>query len=323
MGAIVAKARGLSSAEALLSRLIGKVEETRDTARWSGGYGEEVTGAALEALARLRPDSPLIPKAFRYLMTRRKAGAWETTLSTAQILIAAMSEVRRLKAATADFTATVVLNGKPVGRIHLERASMLAHPDPIKLPLTALGKGQNRVRLEIQSGSRLYYSVVLDQDIRMTTFAAASAPDFDFKREFFTVSPQRLEDGSTRQMPSGNPVEQARSGQILRCRLTFKANKDVSDFVAEVPMPSNLHIVDEEEPLDGLTWQWWWSRSVFTDDKAVIFGSLEANKPAVADIAVRAEAPGRTEGMPAVLYRMYQPDQRALTGSYRFEVLPR
>jgi len=99
--------------------------------------------------------------------------------------------------------------------------------------------------------------------------------------------------------------------------------KTLSNTMIEVPIPSNMRIIDEDEPLDGQTWDWWWGRSVFTDDKAVFFGSVESGRPQVIEFAVRAESPGTCVALPATLFRMYQPDERVSTSGLRLEVTPK
>ena len=118
-------------------------------------------------------------------------------------------------------------------------------------------------------------------------------------------------------------VSQIKSGEVVRCRVTIKTTKPLDNVIVQVPIPSNMRIIDEEEPLDGMSWQWWWARSVFTDDRAVFFGSIPADKPQIIEFAVRAESPGLCIALPAELYRMYQPDERYSTSAFRFEVTPK
>src|SRR5690606_8686812 len=61
-------------------------EETADIRNWN--TDTRTTAIVLDALVRLRPDSDLLPNVVRWLMTARRADAWETTQETAWAVMA-------------------------------------------------------------------------------------------------------------------------------------------------------------------------------------------------------------------------------------------
>ena len=319
---VSSKERGLSSplAKSAYDEVMSRKEETKDSCHWAETYGYESTGAAWEAVVAVDPQSPLSEKIARYLFSAQKNGQmWSSTRDTARILVSATKYLRQTHDVGGSVTVAVTLNGSPVQTLSLQGTTV----STIKVPEGLLRKGTNTVGLNLTGQGKLYYSCNFVQQTRQATFRAENAPDFTLKREFFTLSTQRLQDGTLRRMPTTTPVHSARSGEVLACRITIVPNSTVSQFICEVPIPSNMRIVDEEEPLDGSTWQWWWSRSVFTERKAVFFGSVDPGGPKIVEFAVRAEAPGLCEALPGTMYRMYQPDQRAVTDGYVMEVRPK
>lgn len=307
----------------LYQLLLSRAEETRDTMHWPDTGWYEGTGTALEALAVMEPDSTRVEKAFRYLQASRRGDSWTSTRDTARILVSATSYLAKTKELAVDEDVNVQVNGRTVLNRRFSRSDLTASPATVTIPLSGLNKGSNAISVTGKGTGRIYLSAELTQDVRLDQATARATPDFTFERAFYRSTPRRLEDGTLRLVVGNRPVESAQTGEVLRCRITVTAKRPLSNIIAEVPVPSNMRILEDEEPLDGATWDWWWSRSVFTDDRAVFFGDVEAGKPQVIEFAVRAESPGRCCVLPASLYRMYQPDDKAWTSSGFFEVKPR
>ncbi|MBS1721780.1 MAG: hypothetical protein JSS66_02105 [Armatimonadetes bacterium] len=312
---LAAKSITLSGLEPAVAELMRRAEVTKDYAKWSGPYGEESTGSALEAMIAVQPQSPLIEEAVG-LFVQQQTNQWSSTRETARILLAITAYLRLHPEQVTNAPIQTFVNGRAIA------PSIEGGMAKITLPLDQLKHGANSVRFT-GKGS-VYYNVRLSQQVREAFFNVHSGNgDYTLTRDFFTTSPKRMDDGTVRLITGTAPIHKLKSGDIVRCRLTFKARTDVSRLIVEVPIPSNMRIVDSDEPTDGATWNWWWNRSVFTDDKAVVFGSLQAGSSNVIEFAVRAEAPGKCEALPCVAYRMYQPDERVETTGYSMEVVQR
>jgi len=308
----------------LYKRLINMADETRDTMHWPDSGWYEPTATGLEALALMEPNSPRIAKVFRYLQTSRRGDSWTSTRDTARIIVSASEYLRRTKELTVDENVVVKVNGREIARHHFSGADLSATPFKVELPFASLQKGANKVSFVVKGTGKVYYSVALTQVVRMAEMPATSkSDDFTLTRAFYKSAPKRLEDGTIRMVVGNSPVTQAKSGEVLRCRITVTTKKALSNVMAEVPVPSNMRIIDDEEPLDGASWDWWWSRSVFRDEKAVFFGSVKPGRPQVIEFAVRAESAGTCVALPASLFRMYQPDERVTTSAFNMEVLPK
>ena len=132
----------------------------------------------------------------------------------------------------------------------------------------------------------------------------------------------RLEDGSLRYQVGKSSRTSFRSGEVFRVRLTIKTDAAMSYVAVEDPLPSNMRIVDADQPEPGYDWMNWWSNSTFFDDKATFFmGSLPEGE-SVVEYAVRAEATGVGTALPARAYPMYQRDILATSSQMRLEVRP-
>ncbi len=304
-------------------QLMSQAVETKDTLHWQDDGWYEATGSALEALVSVEPESPKIGKVFRYLMGARRGTEWTSTRDTARVLVSAAAYLSRTKEPVSSSPVTVQVNGTTVSTVDFSNPKNLGGAT-VTVPMSDLRRGSNQVSIQLAGSGKVYYDATLEQQVRDDKLSAEStAKDFSLQRTFHTVKAERLQDGTLRLVVSEQPASQFHSGDVVRCRLTVSCTHLLDRAILEVPIPSNCRIVDDDEPLDGLTWEWWWDRSVFLDDRAVFFGSFEPGKPRVIEFALRAESPGVCVALPASLNRMYQPDEKASTAGLAVEVLPK
>jgi len=211
------------------------------------------------------------------------------------------------------------VNGKVLKQVRLEPAKMITDTT-VDIPASALPAGDAKVELR-STGGRVYYQAELKQAMVRPHFEAA-APDkgFTIERSFYLMQPTRLADGTMKLLPSERPVTSAPSGSILRCVLSVKNSKDRRFMQFECPMPSNLHIAEREDPLEGENWSFWWAQTVIRSDRIEFFCDYLREKSETIAFMVRAESPGVASALPATAMNMYDPTDRTSSADTTFEV---
>lgn len=314
---------GGSRADAVYQALLKRADETESTLEWPQEGWSEPSAAGLQAVVAFEPDSPRVMKAVRSLMAARRGQMWSSTRDTARVLMGLVNAAGRFPA-PATGEVSVRIDGREVASVKLG-VDTAGVPKTVTVPWKDLPKGRFKLEIVPSGDGAFPYSaeyrqaVAEDRPSPLTTI-----PNLRFTREYYALRTERLEDGRyvTRRSPA--PVTRAQSGQILRCRIVVWTDRPLTHVMIEDPIPSNFRIVDSDVPSFGYSWDEWWSRSVYLDDKAVIFADqVVPGKAWAVEYAVRAEIPGKCAARPAVLSKMYQPDSRASTSAIEFEVTPR
>src|SRR6185436_18982316 len=89
--------------------------ETNDT---------EATALSLKALARIKPDSPLLPKIARWLVSNRHSGYfWDSTKDTAFAILGLIDYLKVSRELSPDYDLEVYLNGENVLTQHVSSAA--------------------------------------------------------------------------------------------------------------------------------------------------------------------------------------------------------
>lgn len=307
--------------------LLAKAEETASLLNWdTNEWDREATAAGLNALVAMEPDSPRIGKVLRYLGEVRRGQGWASTRDTAMVVAAVSEYLVRGSELRPDYGWSVRVNGRAVGTGRFER---VGSSQVLKVPFEALTPGRNEVRLGKQGPGRLYATAKITGFVpQQTAHGGTTLQGMTLDRQYVRMEPTRQEDGTLRLVP-GATVRSARSGEVFHVRLTLTVPDTQSYVMIEDPIPSHCRIVDNEarqasfESSEDAAWGYWWSRSVYLDDKATLFAGYLAKGRHVFEYAVRAESPGLCVAAPAVASRMYQPDLRAYTPELAFEVKPR
>ncbi len=322
--------RSLRERDRWYALLFSRADEAASYLSWPDEGCYEDTGAALEAVALVEPNSKRMNKALNYLMLHRRGAAWCSTRDTALVLMAATEGLTPSREPAGDRTVVVSLNGRVLETVRLTQGALPSSGRAIgvgtlarklRVPLAGLASGDNALRVQVLGGGSVQYSVAFRQTRYVKpTRVGAGTEGLTLTREYFRLEPQRLESGALRMRPSKRPISSLRSGEVYRCRLTIQATKPHSYLMVEDPIPSNCRIV---EPVEVEPWEEWtydYSGEAYFDDHATFFFDVVRPGKRVIEYAIRAESPGTSLARPAEAYRMYQPDARARSGSMSFEV---
>lgn len=309
--------------KAAVSRLEAIADVGPSQARWApsdNAWGEEPNALALVALSVADPENPLIDKVVRGMMANRRGGGWTSTRDTAYSIIGLVSVLNRSSATPAATSANVSIGGKVVQQVAIDPSS--SEGVTVTIPIDKLPSGAFAVTVTANSG-QLYYTGELRQFVQDEELQAASNdPELAVTRVYRRMEPRRVEDGTTRLMPSEKPVTEAKAGDLIQVEITLSAKSARRYVMVEDPIPSSCRISDRADIADGEEWGWWWSRTVIRDDRIAFFAQEIPKGEHKLTYMMRVESPGLTSGLPTHVERMYEPERWASPAENRLKVNP-
>jgi uncharacterized protein YfaS (alpha-2-macroglobulin family) len=187
------------------------------------------TALALSAFTQIRPGHELEPGIVRWLMGQRRQQGWGTTNETSYAVLGLTDHLLTTSfsdaAEAVDYT--IWLNGKAVATGALQRGEPAMS---LEIPAAQLENGINQLRVSQSGGHRLYYGI--HNRVLLAQEKIESAGVIDLQRTY--LDPQ-----------SGEPVETAEAGQLVRVRLTVVTSEDASYVLVEDHLPGGLEALNE------------------------------------------------------------------------------
>jgi len=315
---------GLAKRNQAIRRMLFLAKETKSTLSWKeeDWWGYETTGRCFQALETIQPDSPLIAKIVTELMQVRRGALWYSTRDTAAIMLAMADYLRHTKELLSPAQFTVLVNGRAVSDVQFAQGAFPDKPTSIKLHITELKLGQNKIEFQAKSGV-CYYTATLKQYVAADDLAALpEGTQLSVSREYYKLEARRLEDGTMKLLPSKQPITDYKSGDVIQCVLKIHADADRDYVFVEDPTPSGLHVTDRETPDEGENWAYWWSRTVILDDRVCLFASHVNGGDSAMSYVLQAENPGTCSALPTTIYNMYDASDTASSGAIALEVTP-
>lgn len=307
--------------------------ESVDTAYW--GTSTRATAVALDALARLAPDDPLIPQATRWLMIARSADRWETTQETAWSIIALTDVMLATGELQADYAWGAAVNTEPRGEGQVTPEN-LREPVEVTIPVgELLREWPNAVEISRGEGNgTLYYSANL-AIYRPVEQLEAESRGITVQRQYCAVSNTLDTLGWNENFGDCTPVTSAQPGDLVEVRLTLTLPRMRNYLVVEDFYPAGMEPVDPtlntevQEGLEAETRQidtgdtWWWptfDHQELRDERAVFYARWLAAGTYEVRYFLRAAIPGEYRVLPATASEMYFPDVRGRSAGELFTV---
>ncbi|MCB0216447.1 MAG: Ig-like domain-containing protein [Chloroflexi bacterium] len=315
-----------------LSELVDKVDERGATASWPRGAATswdyhswrtmssdtKNTAMALLALARLDPQSPLAPKALRWLMDQRQGRYWGwSTHDTAWTVLALTDWVVASGELTESYDWRVTLDGRELAAGRHVPGPIATLP-PIRVSGAALSPGPHRLELSKTAGGTLYYSGAGRLALYYPDFqaAAAAGSGIALTREYLPIEGRAGAEGW-------------QTGDLIDVRLNLTTSQDLHYVLVEDWLPAGFEAVNTA--LDTETqrlpsgerpwWRWWgYERRELRDERVTFFSSWLRAGTHRFEYAVRAVTPGRFGARPAEAYAMYRPELWGRSTSERVDV---
>jgi uncharacterized protein YfaS (alpha-2-macroglobulin family) len=314
----------------LLDNLREAAIQTTSTVHWSDEgdlaiYNRKVMGSSVrttamvaDALALLDPESPLLPKAVRWLMDQRQGQGWGDTQKTSFAILALSDYLLGSQEQVAGSLYQVYVNGGLWQEGQLDRADsgqtlVLTYTQAIS-PVILL-PGENQVRFVLAGSGqaptgRLYYSLAL---LAQRTPTQGEIPALQTHERSITIQREYL------LHDTGEPTTQFRHGELVEVRLTLDVPEDSWYVVVDDPLPAGFEALNErlgttshiaslyEEPV-YLWQQYGYNRKDVRDERVTFFITHLAAGEQTLTYLMRATTAGDFAALPAQAYPMYEPE---------------
>ena len=288
--------------------------ETNDT---------EATALSLKALARIKPDSGLLPRVARWLVSnRRNSFYWESTKDTAFAIFGLIDYLKVSQELSPDYDLEIYLNGE---NVLTQRVSSAAASQTLTIYRKANEvAGNNEVRVVKRGKGMLYFSSSLDYYTGEEDVAARGSADLNLTREYLRL--KVVEDGYKLKWKTEPLTGEIHSGDILVVRLKLNGGK-ARHLMIEDPIPAGAEQVPSVGNLNldytsGHDWSDWYSSREFRDNRTVFFLDY-FDGDATLQYAMRVQIPGQFRVAPARAELMYRAAIQSNTASARLGFLER
>ncbi len=282
----------------------------------------EATALSLKALARIAPQSALLPRAARWLVNNRRYGRyWTSTQDTAFALLGLTDYLRGSNELSPDYSVEIYVNGEQLLAQQVTAADATGGRTFVVERRGAEVGANTEIRVVKRGRGVLYLANTLTHYTNEEAAPAQSTPGLRIYREYL-----RLKVGQDRE---GNPSWQTeplggelRSGDLIVARLIVEGR--AARVVIEDPIPAGCEQVAEAGGLD-LTYRLpdfssWYSAREFRDERTAFFVErLDGRR--VFSYAMRVQVPGAFRVAPARIEEMYQPSVFANTASAQLTIL--
>jgi uncharacterized protein YfaS (alpha-2-macroglobulin family) len=278
----------------------------------------EATALSLKALSRVNPQSPLLPKAARWLVSNRRNGYWwDSTKQTAFAIFGLTEYLKASRELSPDYTVEVYLNGEQIVNRRVTAAdAQQAQSFVVKRKGREVG-AINRVRVIKRGSGMLYFSTTLEYHTGEEETQAQASKELQLTREYLRL---KIDESSGKPVWKLEPLTgELRSGDLIVVRLKL-TGASAQRLMIEDPIPAGAEQVERVSSFnldysDG-NWSDWYSAREFRDEKTVFFLS-EFDGEMTFQYAMRVQVPGDFRINPARAELMYNPSVQANTASAR------
>lgn len=312
----------------------GEIEQTaqvsKATAYWETtrtihiGFSDkdrtEGTAMSLKALARLKPQSSLLPLAARWLVAERKNGYyWNSTKDTAFAIYGLIDYVKVSRELTPSYDLEVYVNGETVVAEHISDASA-ARTFNLQRKGSAVG-ATNQIRIVKRGKGTVYFSSAVEYYTNDDNVAARGSSELQVNREYYRL---KLEQVNYNLKWTTVPLTgEIRSGDLLVVKLHING-QPARRLMLEDPIPAGAEQLDSVGNLmldyTDTSWTDWFSSREFRDRRTVFFLD-HFDGSTTFQYAMRVQVPGDFVVAPARVELMYEPWKNANTATGRFTFL--
>jgi len=283
----------------------------------------EATALSLKALARIKPDSPLLPRVARWLVSsRRNSFYWESTKDTAFAIFGLTDYLKVSHELSPDYDLEVYLNGENVLTQHVSAATA-SQTFTIKRNAADVA-ATNEIRIVKRGRGMTYFSASLDYYTGEEDVPARGSSDLNITREYLRL--RVVEDGYKLKWATEPLRGEIHSGDLLVVRMRLNGAK-ARHLMIEDPIPAGAEQVESVGNLNldyssGSDWSDWYSSREFRDNRTVFFLDYFDGSTTL-QYAMRVQVPGEFRIAPARAELMYRPTTQSNTASGRMSFLDR
>jgi uncharacterized protein YfaS (alpha-2-macroglobulin family) len=295
------------------------------------GSAVRTTAMVADALVRLDPESPLLPKAILWLMGQRRGRGWGDTQRTSYAILALTDYLLASQELAAGVALQVYVNEElwqegQLDQSVADQTLVLTYSQSVSPALLLPGENRVHLALEQEPSSRMYYALTLN---------VQRAPE---EGRVLALQTHQRSIGILREyhlVAGDEPMnDQFAVGDLIEVRLTLDVPDEAWYVVVDDALPAGLEALNErlgttshvasayEEPI--YHWQHYgYNRKEIRDDRvSFFFNYLESGQHTVTYLA-RAVVAGDMTALPAQVYPMYEPEVWGRSGSTRCRIVPR
>ncbi len=272
----------------------------------------EATALSLKALTGIKPGSPLLAPAARWLVSNRKNGFyWNSTKDTAFAIYGLIDYLQVSKELTPNYQLEVYLNGEAVLVEHISSASQALVVKRKGLEV----QNSNQVRIVKRGRGSIYFNGALNFYTGEQEVAARGYSDLNITREYRRL--RVVQDGYKLKWAVEPLTGELKSGDLIVVSLHVKGGK-ARHLMIEDPIPAGAEQIDSLGSMNldysDRSWSSWYSSREFRDNRTVFFLDSFSGETTL-QYAMRIQVPGEFVIAPARVELMYQPEIEANTSS--------
>lgn len=316
-----------------LDELLSRITEREAVAFWEAEAPRytwsddrvEATALALQALARLRPDAPVIPKIVSWLLLERQGARWLSTKDTAAVVVAAIALEEALPAATGAENVVVMWDDGMIDEVVVDTAS-------VTIDLSAFPSlGPNVIAVDAPADSTLYWSASLSYVAEGDFPEPDDSAGLGVTRVYEQLTPVWVEDEG-RIVYERSPLGQSEVGDFVLVSVTLEPQGNYRYVLVNEPIPAGFAVVEDDRPfrISGIAprygegyfgWNYWYDGRQVRDQR-VDYYFARLVEPVTFTYILRAEIPGEFTALPSQAWLMYEPDVQGRSAQERLLVVP-
>ena len=269
------------------------------------------TAIVLQALTKLDPNHPYIPKILKYLLINRRDGHFESTQETSYYILALVDYLETSKELDASYNAEVTLNNKSVLNKKFSIGN-IEDRETVKIPLTdLLPNNQNNELTFSKNGiGKLYGDITLKYYLPAEKIQSRNE-GMIVTNEYFRLDDKKME----------HPVTSAKVGETLKVKTTIVVPDKQYYVLLEDYLPAGLEGIDfsletSKKSLNNQNenhyWDnpvnWYFSHSEVKDDRIMYFADVLPKGVYEIEYFVRASIKGTYHDLPALAQETYFPE---------------
>ncbi len=273
----------------------------------------EATALSLKALSLIKPDSPLLSRAARWLISNRRNGYfWNSTKDTAFAIFGLIDYLKVSRELSPNYDLEVYLNGETVLAEHF--TSRAASQSFVIRRKAGEVSSSNQLRVVKRGPGMLYFSTSLEYHTDEQHVASRGSADINITREYLRL--KVVEDGYKLKWAAEPLNGEIHSGDLLIVKLRVNGAK-ARHLMIEDPIPAGAQQIKTVGYFNldhnlGSGWSDWYSAREFRDNRTVFFLDY-FDGDATLQYAIQVQIPGEFKIAPARAELMYQPDKQANT----------
>ena len=200
----------------------------------------ESTALSLKALSRIRPNSPLLPFAARWLVSDRENGAyWNSTRDTAFAIFGHIDYAKISDELTPAYDLEIYVNGESVLTQHVREAQS-TQVFEFKRKGGSIAE-TNQIRVVKRGKGTLYFSSAVDYYTNDENIAAQGTADLNVTREYLRLKVEP--DGYNLKWATTPLTEEIQSGDLIVVKLHL-TGKAARHLMLEDPIPSGAEQIE-------------------------------------------------------------------------------